>query len=78
MRKPNLIKHDPKHRFVGSSGQAELGEGVGTEAYEASVCRLTPSEVDELRRDMAEASAWTRTELRKRGAAKNGKIFSVV
>ncbi|EGR5460463.1 hypothetical protein COR21_17610 [Vibrio cholerae] len=74
MRKPNLITYDPKHRLVGSSGQAEQGEGAGTEAYEASVRRLTPGEVDDLRRDMAEASAWARTELRKRRAAKNGKI----
>ncbi|WP_419641007.1 hypothetical protein [Thiolapillus sp.] len=31
-----------------------------------SVCRLTPEERAELRRDMAEASAWARAELARR------------
>ncbi|EEV5964709.1 hypothetical protein EKP93_07460 [Escherichia coli] len=46
--------------------QAEGGKSV--------VRWLTPEERQELRSDMAEASAWARTELRKRRAAKNSKI----
>lgn len=32
----------------------------------AAVRRLTPGELAELRRDMAEASAWARAELKRR------------
>jgi len=42
----------------------------GVEMAEPVARRLTSVEVDELRRDMAEASIWARTELRKRRAAK--------
>lgn len=37
---------------------------------EPAVRRLTPDELTELRRDMAEASAWMRAELARRRAAK--------
>lgn len=36
--------------------------------------RLTPDELDELRRDMAEASAWIRTEIKRRRSAKIGDL----
>lgn len=35
--------------------------------------RLTPDEIEHLRRDMAEASAWAKAELKRRRAAKNQK-----
>lgn len=44
------------------------------EGGKSAVRWLTPEERQELRSDMAEASAWARTELRKRRAAKNSKI----
>lgn len=43
------------------------------EGGKSAVRWLTPEERQELRSDMAEASAWARTELRKRRAAKNQK-----
>ncbi|HHF0552737.1 TPA: hypothetical protein ACPHT2_002377 [Vibrio antiquarius] len=35
--------------------------------------RLSVEEIQELRRDMAESSAWARAELKRRRAAKNQK-----
>lgn len=35
--------------------------------------RLTPDEIEHLRRDMAEASAWAKAELKRRRAEKNQK-----
>lgn len=37
------------------------------------VRRLTADELDELRRDMAESSAWAKAELKRRRAIKNQK-----
>lgn len=45
-----------------------------TEDYKGpAVRRLTPSELEELRKDMAESSAWAKAELKRRRAAKNQK-----
>ncbi|EPW6709720.1 hypothetical protein ACWONT_003656 [Vibrio parahaemolyticus] len=38
------------------------------------VRRLTDSELNELRKDMAESSAWAKVELKRRRTAKNQKI----
>jgi|GEM_PF-1626918 len=58
----------------------EKGEAVNRPSSdvmsESAVRWLTPEERQELRSDMAEASAWARAELRKRRAAKNSKISS--
>ena len=43
-----------------------------------AVRRLTPCELAELRRDMAESSAWAKAELKRRRAAKNQKNLSMV
>lgn len=43
----------------------QVGE-THPESGETAVRWLTPEELDELRRDMAEASAWARAELRRR------------
>lgn len=52
----------------------EKGEAVNRPSSdvmsESAVRWLTPEERQELRSDMAEASAWARAELRKRRAAK--------
>lgn len=37
------------------------------------VYKLTEIQIDELRRDMAESSAWAKTELKRRRTAKNQK-----
>ncbi|MCK9781567.1 hypothetical protein [Proteus columbae] len=37
------------------------------------VYKLTETQIDELRRDMAESSAWAKAELKRRRAAKNKK-----
>lgn len=39
---------------------------------------LTAEERQELRRDMAESSAWAKAELKRRRAAKNQKILRIV
>lgn len=39
---------------------------------------LTAEEKQELRRDMAESSAWAKAELKRRRAAKNQKILRMV
>lgn len=45
-----------------------------TEDYKGpAVRRLTPSELEELRQDMAESSAWAKAELKRRRDAKNQK-----
>lgn len=45
-----------------------------TEDYKGpAVRRLTPSDLEELRKDMAESSAWAKAELKRRRAAKNQK-----
>ncbi len=41
---------------------------------EANVRRLTPEELVELRRDMAESSAWAKAELKRRRAERIKKI----
>ena len=43
----------------------QVGE-AHPESREPAVRWLTPEELDELRRDMAESSAWARAELRRR------------
>ena len=40
--------------------------------------RLSVEEKKELRRDMQESSAWAKTELKRRRAAKNQKILRMV
>ncbi|CQH32154.1 hypothetical protein KC821_03065 [Proteus vulgaris] len=37
------------------------------------VYKLTETQIDELRRDMAESSAWAKAELKRRRTAKNQK-----
>ncbi|MBY6109973.1 hypothetical protein KUV74_06165 [Halomonas sp. DP1Y21-3] len=43
----------------------QVGE-THPEGGEPAVRWLTPEEIDELRRDMAESSAWARAELKRR------------
>lgn len=45
----------------------------GSDRKEAKVRMLTPEEIVQLRQDMAESSAWTKAELKRRRAAKNQK-----
>lgn len=45
----------------------------GSDRKEAKVRMLTPEEIVQLRRDMAESSAWAKVELKRRRAAKNQK-----
>ncbi|MCC5902410.1 MAG: hypothetical protein JJT87_10835 [Halomonas sp.] len=45
----------------------QVGE-AHPESREPAVRWLTPEELDELRRDMKEASAWARAELKRRKA----------
>ncbi|HBQ4176392.1 TPA: hypothetical protein L7210_001721 [Escherichia coli] len=40
------------------------------------VYKLTETQIDELRRDMQESSAWAKAELKRRRAAKNQKNSS--
>lgn len=44
----------------------------------AAVRRLTVDEANDLRRDMAESSAWAKAELKRRRAAKKQKNLSMV
>lgn len=50
------------------------GEAVSRPSFDSAVRWLTLEERQELRADMAEASAWARAELRKRRAVKSSKI----
>lgn len=58
-----------KTRLDHGAGEAVSRPRSGGMSYSA-VRWLTSEERQELRSDMAEASAWARTELRKRRAAK--------
>lgn len=66
-----------------SSIVAQMNEGITMSEkrnrdLSPAVRRLTPCELTELRRDMAESSAWAKAELKRRRAAKNQKNLSMV
>ncbi|MBZ9566362.1 hypothetical protein [Modicisalibacter tunisiensis] len=52
-----------------SNKKPKLGGDPAVRRLTADVRRLTAEELAELRRDMAEASAWARTELKRRRLA---------
>lgn len=55
---------------------AELLDEACQARGEPMVRRLTPGEIQELRRDMAEASAWAKVELSKRRKLKSRQFKS--
>lgn len=60
------IRLEPYEELKGTA-IAQAGESH-SEKEEPLVRRLTREEIDELRRDMKEASAWMRAELKRRKA----------
>ncbi|WP_114090786.1 hypothetical protein [Thalassospira profundimaris] len=65
-----------KRQHPGVSGTADMPQLTATEEHKgrlAMVRRLHPVELEQLRKDMAESSAWAKAELKRRRAAKNQK-----
>ena len=70
-----------KSRGTSISGQERVSccdDGDGYPVNGAAVRQLTVDEANDLRRDMAESSAWARAELKRRREEKANKMLNMV